>query len=181
MIEVPEGLAGGDRCLSRLCTVPLTRRSLLTALGMTVVAAPAGCTLFNGEPAAPRASASPPPPDPLLPLVSAESAVLALYDGVMGRHPQLAGRLRQVRDDHAAHVEALRAVVRPPAPSPSVPATPSAVVAPATVPAALAALRAAESAAAKRSSVACLTATAGRAPLLGSIAACESAHLVLLQ
>lgn len=162
--------------------MPLTRRSVLAAVGAALVTTPAGCTLFDGEPTTPRASA-PPPPDPLLPLLVAETAVLALYDGVQARHPQLARRLAPLRADHIAHLDALRDIVRAPGGSPSAAASPSPtpVIAPATAPAALAALRNAELAAASRVSLACLTAPVQRAGLLGSIAACESAHLVLLR
>jgi len=163
--------------------VPLTRRSLLAAVGAALVTAPAGCTLFDGESATPRVSAPPPPPDPLVPLLTAETAVLALYDGVRARLPQLAGRLGPLRTDHVAHLDALRGIVRAPAANPSMSPSPSPApaIAPATATAALAALRAAELAAARRMSLACLTAPVERAALLGSIAACESAHLVLLR
>lgn len=168
--------------LFKLWAVPLTRRSLLAAVGAVLVTTPAGCTLFDGKSANPRASAPPPAPDPLLPLLAAEAAVLALYDGVQARHPQLARRLSTLRADHAAHLDALRRIIRTPAANPSTPASPSTtpVAAPATPAAALAALRAAEVTAARRVSIACLTAPVERAALLGSIAACESAHLVLL-
>lgn len=169
--------------LIRLSAVPLTRRSLLAAVGAVLVMTPAGCTMFDGEPETSRASAPPPPPDPLFPLLAAEAAVLALYDGVAARHPQLARRLQPLRGNHVAHLNALREIVRVPAATPSAPAspTPTPVAAPATAAAALGALRAAESAAARRVSIACLTAPVERAALLGSIAACESAHLVLLR
>lgn len=174
---------GGGEGLVRLWAVPLTRRSLLAAVGAMLVTAPAGCTLFDGESATPRASAPPPPPDPLLPLLAAETAVLSRYDGVQARHPQLARRLGPLRADHVAHLDALRDIVGNPAASPSTATSPSStpVAAPATAAAALAALRAAELAAARRVSLACLTAPVERAALLGSIAACESAHLVLLR
>lgn len=165
--------------------MPLTRRSLLAAVGGVLVTAPTGCTLLHGESASPQASTSPPPPDPIVPLLGAESALLAQYDAALARHPQLAGRIGPVRADHAAHLDALRDIVKSPVENPSTGATPSPSATPmatsATAAAALAALRAAESAAARRLAAACLTAPPARAALLGSIAACESAHQVLLR
>ena len=167
--------------------MPLTRRELLVALGAVVITGPAGCTVFDDEPAPPLASAppSPPPPDLLLPLLAIEGALLAQYDATLARYPQLVSRAGPIRADHAAHLGALRAIVGTPATSESAPARPAAspprIVIPATSAAALAVLRSAEAAAGRRLASACLSAPPARAALLGSIAACESAHLVLLQ
>lgn len=165
--------------------MPLTRRSLLTALSAVLVAAPAGCTVFDDNSATTRATPSPRPPDPLLPLLAAESVLLAQFDATLARYPQLTGRLGAVRADHAAHLAALLGIVRNPLGSPSPAATssvsPPAAAVPATAAAAVATLRAAEVAAARRATAACLVAPPARVALLGSIAACESAHLVLVR
>jgi hypothetical protein len=130
--------------------------------------------LGRPEPA-PRPRRPAPPPDPVSALLAAERALLAQYDAVIARFPGLR-RAAAVRADHAAHVGALRTLVHAP-----VAGTPVPVSVPATAAAALAALRAAEVSAAARATAACVAAPASRAPLLGSLAACESAHLVLLR
>ncbi|MGB9376565.1 MAG: hypothetical protein WCB04_03535 [Mycobacteriales bacterium] len=162
--------------------MPLTRRKLLMLFGGILVGVPAGCTLGGGD-AKPSTNASPAAPDPLIGLLGAEHAMLALYDSVLARYPQLARQLGPVRADHAAHVEALRAAAGLASPNPSAQPsiTPRPVVAPPSAAAGIAKLRAAETAAAGRLSRACLIAPVDRAPLLGSIAACESAHLVLVR
>ncbi|MEO6712624.1 MAG: hypothetical protein ABIM89_04250 [Mycobacteriales bacterium] len=164
--------------------MPLSRRNLLIVLGSALVTAPTGCTLLDGGTATPRATPAPPPPDPLLPALVAENTMLVLYDNVLARYPQLAARLAPIRADHAAHLDALRAVVRgAPAgrPSPSASAAPTPAAVPSTAAAAIVTLRAAELAASRLLSLACVTAPVDRAALLGSIAACESAHLVLVR
>ena len=157
-----------------------TRRRLLSRSAQAalagVVLAPARCGPLGDRPEPPQATGSPAPPDPLLPLLAAERELLHRYDHVLGRFPQLA-ELAYVRADHDVHITALRAIVRGAEPSP----TPAPTFAPATAAAAVAALRVAETAAAARYGSACVAAPASRAALLGSIAACESSHLVLLR
>jgi hypothetical protein len=163
-------------------TTTLARRRLLTgvlagAAGGIAAAALAGCDLPLGadEPGVPAAE-----PDPLEPLLTGELALLASYDAAIAKFPSTAGRLRPLRADHAAHVQALRARMDPrraaAAPESVVP---SPAVA-ATAAAAVSALAAAERAAADRAGAACLTASGERAALLASIAACEATHLVVI-
>lgn len=138
----------------------------------------AGCGAFGRQ--APRPSPRPSAssaqrPDPLLPLLAAERGLLSSYDAVLARYPQLLPRLAAVRADHAAHLDALRTLTGQHHQLP-LPAT----TAPATASAAVAALRLAEEAAAARTGAACLAAPSSQAALLGSIAACESAHRLLL-
>lgn len=122
--------------------------------------------------------------DPFLALLAAEQLLVVRYDAALAMHPELAGRLSPLRADHAAHLSALRRASRaPPArlsASPRPTANPSAKPVAATVPATLAALASAERTAVAAFGAACLTAPAARAMLLGSIAACESSHLVAL-
>ena len=112
-------------------------------------------------------------PDPAQPFLDAavarESALLAAYDAAIARAstPQLAA----FRAEHAAHLSALESAVRPSA-SP----TPSASVA-AAPPGSLVAL---ERATAAAHADAAVSAPARIAPLLASLAACESSHAALL-
>lgn len=173
---------------SAAATRPVSRRGVLGGLGATVLGlAAAGCGTVGGDPAG-----RPVRPDPLEPLIREKVALLTTYDAVLGRHPDLAAELRPLRADHAAHLDALvgridvrRRVVLFPGhrgqgarPSSAV-ASPSPTV-PASAGQARAALRAAERRAATRSRAACLSATGERAALLGSIAACERSHGVVL-
>jgi len=68
--------------------------------------------MTDDRPASPQASAAT-SPGSAVPIVGAETAMLALYDGVLARYPQLAGQLARIRADHAAHLDALRSIVRP--------------------------------------------------------------------
>ncbi len=166
--------------MPRLRAVALTRRRLIRTglpfLGGAALAALTGCDPL-GRHLAPRPSPSPSGSDALLPVLSAEHALVKLYDDILARYPALAGRAGALRADHLAHLRSLGAIVRGADPGP--PAGPAFV--PVSTAAALAALRAAEHAAATRTGLACLAAPRSRAALLGSVAACESAHLVLLR
>ncbi len=157
--------------------MPLTRRNLLTGAARAAFGglALSGCGVF-GRPAPPSPRPSPSRTDALLPVLAAERALLGQYDAVLARHPQLVPRLAAVRADHAAHLHALAAAASVRADSGG-----GHGVALAGPDAALATLRAAERAASLRAGAACLVAPAPRAALLGSIAACESAHAVLLR
>lgn len=139
----------------------------------------AACDPLGRTARVPAPRHSPAAPDPLLELLAAERALLAQYDTVIARFPALT-RATAVRADHLAHVQALRLLLRAPAGASPAPASVPVSV-PASPSAALLALRAGEVAAAARNTAACIAAPSSRAPLLGSIAACESAHLVLLR
>lgn len=112
-------------------------------------------------------------PDPAQPFLDAavarENAILAGYDAAIARGstPQLVA----FRADHAAHLAALVAAVRPsssPAPSaPPVPAPPGSLVA-------------LERSTAAAHADAAIAAPARIAPLLASLAACESSHAGLM-
>lgn len=173
---------------SAAATRPVSRRGALTGIAAAVLGlGTAGCGVLTGGSAQQST-----PPDPLEPLIRAKASLLGSYDAVLARHPGLAAELRPLRADHAAHLAALvsqldvrrRVVLFPehreqgtdrtstPAPSSrTVPASPGQ---------ARAQLRAGERAAAARSRAACLAATGDRAALLGSIAACERSHGVVL-
>ena len=160
------------------------RRDLLgAALGTVGLALVAGCT---STPAArPRPSPTPTRPDPQLADLTNERVLLAAYDATLRAHPTLANRLRPVRADHAAHVTALRRLLTPAgghrrtSASPTPPA-PTAAPVPADPAAALAALRTAEQSAYAARTRSCLAAATDRAALLGSIAASEASHGVVL-
>ena len=87
----------------------LTRRALMGGSALV------GASLVV---AACSPSPSPEPPDSTAPttdpdaqvrgdVASAEAALIALYDAVIAAHPALAGDLSVVRDEHAAHAEAM--------------------------------------------------------------------------
>ncbi len=154
---------------------PLARRALLTgaaagAAGVLAAGTLTGCGLLGGSDsdAVPPADA-----DPLEPLLAAELALIASYDAAIKALPARATALTQLRADHAAHAQALRARLDPRRAN----TVSAAETAPATT---VAALGAAERAAAAAAVKACLAATGERAALLASIAACEESHLVVL-
>ena len=160
---------------------PLNRRRLLTgavagAGGILAVSALAGCDLALG---ADDAGVPPAEADPLEPLLAAELALLASYDAAIGAFPGAAAKLRPVRADHAAHVQAIRARLDPRRAA-AAPASVAADKVGGSAGAALAALVKAERTHADLAGKACLTATGERSALLASIAACESSHPVVL-
>ena len=151
-----------------------TRRQVLlaatTGLGL---AAAGGCDLFTDDPD------RPPPPDPLIPLRDEALAIAAAYDRTTGTQPGLAGRLAPIAAAHRAHAAELSRVIGSAAPTGSAaPAAPSAASSPA---AALTALRSAEVRGQRAAARACLAAPAGRAALVGSIAAARAAHAEALR
>ncbi|MET9483492.1 hypothetical protein [Streptomyces sp. NPDC006638] len=114
-------------------------------------------------------------------------ALLAEYDAVLDRHPDLAGALTPLRTAVAAHVKALAPASpaspspSPSSPSPSVSATPAGALAIADDPAdALRTLAAAERRTADAHSAALLDAPPELARLLASLAAAGAAHVYLL-
>jgi len=177
----------------------LPRRAAL-AWAAAGVGATASCSLLRTGSAEPTerpkaAATSPSPsegPDPLVALLRGEEILLAAYDATLARHGGLREMLAPLRADHAQHVSALRELLvdaAPATPSASAGATGTAGAAGAAgvaggvagdPAAAVAALRDAERAQAAAAGTQCVRAPAGRAPLLGSVAACESSHVALL-
>jgi hypothetical protein len=139
--------------------VHLTRRHLLASTGLAGAAA---CTT----------SKTPPPPkavDPDIALraaaVAREQSLLAAYDVALAARPALATKLTPLRADHVTHLAALQA--------PNATAT----TATATAGPPLAQL---EKAAGAAHAAAALLASRELAPVLASLAACESSHVGLL-
>lgn len=148
----------------------ITRRVLLGA-GVVVAAGGVGAAVGGLSPR--RHRPDPPAPAPQLSQALArEYSLIADLDAALPTRPQL----RNVRDDHAAHAEALRAAIaRYPAPAPSPSSTgPPAVARP------TAQLRASELAAAKAAAAESAALTGSDAALLASISACEATHAELL-
>jgi hypothetical protein len=160
----------------------LPRRAALTG-GMAATAflavGLAGCR--NDGPA--RATAT---PSLLVPVLSATTELLAQYDAVLRRHPELWSRLSPLRNDHNRHAAALvrqlgsaaasarasRSASPSPSASPVIPDSPDTAVA---------ALATAERSAQRQAARACLSAPARYATLLGSIAACRASHVAVLR
>jgi hypothetical protein len=139
--------------------VHLTRRHLLVTTGL---AGAAGCTSNKAAPA-------PKPVDPDIALRSAavarERALLRAYDDALAAHPALAARLTPLRADHVIHLAALRAPSATPIPAPLLAGTP---------------LHLLEKDTASAHAAAALLASRELAPVLASLAACESSHVGLL-
>jgi hypothetical protein len=146
-----------------------SRRSVLVAGALGAVAA---CTA--------RTTSAPPAADPdtalLAAAVARETALLTAYDEIIAAAPSLAARLAPVRGDHAAHLAALQ--------GPRATSTAGALTVPKATPpkpaAALQRLAALERTSASAHASAAVTASRRLAPLLASLAACESSHLVVL-
>lgn len=145
-----------------------SRRAVLGAGLAAPLLAVAGCRAANPAPA-PR-----PPGDPDAALLararSGEQRLLAAYDAVLARHPGLRTALAPLRGHHLAHLRALGGQPR----------SPRAAAAAADPAAAVRALGALERQAALARGADCLAASGGRTGLLGSIAAAETAHAVVL-
>ena len=149
------------------------RRQVLGATGAALsVTTLTGCGLLSDKPA-PQ-----PTPDPLEPLRLEALALAAAYHRAIAAQPGLGARLTPLADDHLAHAAELAKVIGTASPS-GVAASP----APAGADAAglLAALRSAEQSAQRGAATACRQAPAGRAALLGSIAACRATHVEALR
>jgi hypothetical protein len=113
-----------------------------------------------------------PPPDPLLPFLTATVALADRYDAAIAADPSLGARLTPLRDDHRAHVRALAREIGIAAPS----GAPSPAASTSAAPATVQALLAAEQDAQKDAEKACLEGPSYHAALLGSIAACRAGH-----
>ena len=152
----------------------LTRRDglRLIAIGGAAGLALAACSSSGSEPAASSAAATSDNDD-----LSArdEASLIAEYDAVLAAFPNLAAEaatlVRGIRDQHAAHRDALGG-------SPDAPAA----QAPSSESAALAALARLEREAARSRAVACADAAdPERARILALIAASEAAHVPALK
>ena len=128
-----------------------------------------GCGLFDDDPE------PPPPPDPLQPVLDEALALAAACDRLAAAEPGLAGRLTPLASDHRAHATELGRLIGAEVPS----AAPSAS-APA-VGGSRAALRKAVQTAQRTATTAARQAPAGRAALVGSIAACRATHAEALK
>jgi hypothetical protein len=148
-----------------------TRRRVL---GMTAAglggAALSGCGLFGHD--SPASSGT---DDALQPLLTEAVALAGAYDKAAAAQPDLAARLKPLADDHRAHASALAELLGKPVPSVAAATTGSGSTG------VLAGLRTAEQAAQRNAVTACKPAPAGRAALLGSIAACRATHAEALR
>jgi hypothetical protein len=138
----------------------------------------AGCRRANSG-AAPAPSAEAVEPDPLVPDLADEQRLLTVYDRALHDHPELTGRLRPLRSNHAAHVAALRQAMGLPAGAGTANPTGSPPP-PASAAATLAALRSLEHAAVLARTASAVRTSGGRAALLASLAACAASHEELL-
>ncbi|MFE9451043.1 hypothetical protein [Streptomyces sp. NPDC006739] len=160
------------------------RRSLL--------ASAAGTALLVGCSAGPGSDSGSPDGPSAVARVRARAArdsagLLDRYDAVLAAHPPLAGRLRPLRAQVAAHVAAFGAGGTPTASAtgsgsdaPSAPSVPSVPSVPVNEKDALAALAAAERGLADRRARALLGVPGELARLLASVAAAGAAHAFLL-
>ena len=149
----------------------LPRRTVLRLAGAVAVL-PACDLLERGDDEPPA-----PTPDEVLraSLATSKAALIGRYDAALARHPALAGRLTPLRANHAEHLATL--VAPTPTPSPSG----STVAVPADARAAVGELLAAERSASAASTTGARSAAAAElVSLLGSIAACEATHAVVL-
>ncbi|WP_425413339.1 hypothetical protein [Micromonospora pallida] len=147
------------------------RTGALLALG-GATASVAGCGLLDRED-------SPPPPDPLQPLVDGALALEARYRAAIGADPTLADRLTPIADTHRAHAAELAAALGVALPSPSPSASTAAPSGDADT--VVAELRAAEERARAEAATFCAQAPADRAALVGSIAAARATHAEVLR
>ncbi|MCW2600395.1 MAG: lipoprotein [Frankiales bacterium] len=152
----------------------LTRRSALASAGLALVAA---CTPKGRTAAAPAVD-----PDVALTAaaVAREQALLAGYDDALAAAPTLASRLAPLRAEHAAHLAALGSPESPGTSSTPASSPTRSPTGPPTPPALLRDLAALERTAATGHATAVLTASRALGPVLASLAASESSHLVLL-
>jgi hypothetical protein len=123
-----------------------------------------GCGVFGDKPA-PAAT-----PDPLQPLLDEALALAAAYDRAIAASPALRAKLAPLATDHRTHAADLAKLIGTSA-TPAGPSSESAATD----------LRAAELAAQKTAVAACLAASADRAGMVGSIAACRATHAEALR
>jgi hypothetical protein len=150
-----------------------TRRAVMLGGSAATLTALAGCTSVG------QAEAPVPGPDVsvLTAAIASETALIALYEAVLGAHQTLADRLKPLHDHHTQHLAVLRRHYVPgtktgtATPSPGATAT-----APDGESRALAALRSAERKAATARADDVRRAGPGLAQLLASIGACEAGH-----
>lgn len=95
---------------------PLTRRALIggsALVGASLIVA--ACSPSpSPEPTDSPAPTSDPDAQVRSDVAAAEAALLALYDAVIAAHPALASDLSVLRDEHAAHAEAMGVTASPP-------------------------------------------------------------------
>ncbi|MBE3010220.1 hypothetical protein IL992_13600 [Microbispora sp. NEAU-D428] len=157
----------------------VTRRALLGSAAAAGLAA-AGCS------SAPRKPAAPAPPDPqtvlLTSLIAGKEQLLSLYGRAASALPGRAAALEPFRQRHAAHLQALRALLPAGSGTGTFPAspTPSASASPSGSPVSVGALRDAERRAASARPAQMATASPALSQLLASIGACEAVHVVAL-
>ena len=184
------------------------RRGLLAAFGASAAALTlSACGPDTATPSDPTSHAV--ATDALGPLYSETLGLISTFDAALVAHPELAGLLGPLREDHRQHAVALASLLRIPAPAlsavpsagpstgPNTPAAPSSASsspapgsssakasgasgASAAARTALAPLAAVEKTAHTNAVTACLSAPADRAAILASIAACRATHLVVL-
>jgi hypothetical protein len=153
-----------------------TRRVILGG-SAAILASITGCTTAG------RADIPPPGPEAALMsgAIQSEATLIALYDAVLATHPDLADRLRPLRDHHTQHLSVLKRHYVPGTNAGMLTPTPSAAPAVPPGPAkALSALRGAERRAASARADDATRAAPGLAQLLASIGACEAGHAQVL-
>jgi hypothetical protein len=156
-----------------------TRRRVLGLAAAGVGgAALAGCEMFD-EAASPRSA--PPAPDALQPLLTEAVALAGQYDRAVAAQPGLATRLSALAADHRAHATALARLIGQAVPAAGTAPMAEAGATTTTALGTLAQLRTAERTAQRTAVAACTTAPAGRAALVGSIAACRATHVEALR
>ncbi len=159
-----------------------SRRQALARLGGfgagTAVALTGGCGWLGGRTAAKRHE-----PDALEPLLAGTRVLVDRYEAALLAAPQLAATLTPLRDDHRVHAtELARMIGAKPAPTHPGASGTTAGAAPVTPVGTLVSdLVAAETRGRDDATAACLGAPAGRAALLGSIAACRATHIEALR
>jgi hypothetical protein len=169
------GVGNGTDAVVRRGGGHTRRRLLATTAGVALAGtAPAGCGIFDDDPA-------PPPPDPLQPVLDEALVLAAAYDRAVTAQPALAKRLTPLAADHRAHVDELVRVIGRGTPSAAAPPASSAPPAPADAAGTLAALRAAERQAQRTAATAARQAPPERAALAGSVAACRASHAEALR
>ncbi|MFJ4469653.1 hypothetical protein ACIP2X_19505 [Streptomyces sp. NPDC089424] len=163
----------------RMPSGPRRRTLLASAAGVALLTGcsgdPDGADTTGGSPsAATRARAR---------AARDSDGLVTRYDAVIAAHPELAKRLRPLRDAAVRHAEAFGGVPAPATPSPTASATGTrnvSLTVPKTERAALAELAAAERALADRRAKALLGLPGELARLLASVAAAGAAHAYLL-